>query len=113
MERVKVDNGTLVELPHNCDVGWSPLNGEYARSYQPCDTAADIKRSFGLDTATLADGAHTVSACTQDYAQWGNLNGSGGESCDSRTVFTDNTAPGAPSGLIVTSSNPNRYLDHR
>ena len=112
MERVRIDNGTFAELPHNCDVDWSPANGDYARTYQPCDTAADIKRSFPIETANLGDGAHTIAACTQDYAQWTNLGGSGGESCDQRTAYTDNTAPGAPAGLEVTSKNPNRYLDH-
>jgi hypothetical protein len=111
MERVKVDGAVRDEIDHNCNVSWSAANGEYATTYQPCDTAADIKRYFPLDTAALPDGSHTVSACTQDYAQWGGFNGTGGESCDSRVVHTDNTAPGAPSGLVVTSANPNRYLE--
>ena len=111
MERVRVDNGTFAELPHNCDVDWSPASGDYARTYQPCDTAADIKRYFPIETANLGDGAHTIAACTQDYAQWANLGGSGGESCDSRVVRTDNTAPGAPTNLVLDSANPNRYLD--
>lgn len=40
------------------------------------------------------------------------LNGTGGESCVARTIRVDNTAPGAPAGLYVLSSNPARYLDH-
>ena len=51
------------------------------------------------------------SVCAQDYGQYQGLNGSGSESCDQRTIHTDNTAPGAPSGLQVTSANPARYLD--
>ncbi len=38
------------------------------------------------------------------------LNGTGSESCDQRAVFTDNTPPGAPSGLHIVSANPARYL---
>jgi hypothetical protein len=112
MERVYVDGAVRNEINHNCNVGTSQANGEYALVYQPCDAAADIGRSFPFETASVADGAHSVVVCTQDYAQWGNLNGSGGQSCDSRTVRTDNTAPGAPSGLYVTSANPQRYLSH-
>ncbi|HEX4864440.1 MAG TPA: hypothetical protein VFV02_10220, partial [Acidimicrobiales bacterium] len=111
-ERTRVDGATYTEIVHNCDEGFSQTNGVYARTYQPCDTAADIKRFYTLETANLADGAHTIAACTQDFAQWQNLGGSGGESCDSRIVHTDNTAPGAPAGLEILSGNPARYLQH-
>ena len=93
-----------------CDLGSSQANGEFARSYNPCPGGAAVQQSFTLGTASLTDGAHRLQTCAQDYAQYGNLNGSGGESCDERTIRTDNTAPGAPAGLEVTSANPARYL---
>jgi hypothetical protein len=86
------------------------VNPEFARTFKPCPEGAGVARSYGLDTASLSDGAHTVSVCTQDYSQAQGLNGTGGESCDARTVRVDNSAPGAPSGLRVTSSNPHRYM---
>jgi hypothetical protein len=110
LEQVKVDGAVRDEINHNCATSSSQANGEYALTYQPCDTAADIKRYFPFETASLADGAHTVEVCTQDYAQWDSV-GTGGRSCDSRTVHTDNTPPGAASGLFVSSSNPQRYMD--
>ena len=111
MERVKVDGAVLSEIDHSCDVGFSQTNGEYARTYQPCDTGADVKRYVPIDTASLLDGAHTVQACTQDYAQWDST-GTGGESCDPRTIHVDNTPPGKPAALAIRSANPSRYLDH-
>jgi len=116
MERVRIDGADRFVIDHQargeCDRDWSSANGEFARSFQPCATATNIDRSYTFDTATLSDGAHTVRACTQDYAQWQGLYGTGGESCDQRTIHTDNTAPGKPADLHVTSANPERYLDH-
>lgn len=116
VERLRIDGAQRWEWDHwpECSGGISssPANGEWARTYQPCPVGGPWGRSVPLDTATLADGAHTVSACTQDYAQFQGLNGTGGESCDQRTIRTDNTPPGAPSGLIATSANPARYLRH-
>src|SRR5665811_1806888 len=71
----------------------------------------DRGRTVALDTATLADGRHTVQLCTQDYGQYQGLHGTGGETCTHRDVHTDNTPPGKPAGLQVTSANPERYLD--
>lgn len=96
----------------SCNLDWSAANGEYARVFQPCPTGGWYPRSWPLDTATLSDGSHTLQTCDQDYGQAVGLGGTGSESCVARTVYTDNTAPGAPTGLAVTSSNPNRYLDH-
>lgn len=112
-ERVRVDGVVRFTLDHRsaCDLGYSQANLEFARVFQPCPTGGPYAHSFNLDTATLSDGAHILQACDQDYGQAVGLNGSGSESCDQRTVYTDNTAPGAPGGLRVTSANPQRYLD--
>lgn len=112
-ERLRIDGAQRWNWDHwpECNTSSSQVNGEWARSYQPCPTGGPWGRSVPLHTATLADGAHAVQVCTQDYGQYQGLNGTGGESCVSRTIRTDNTAPGAPSGLHVTSSNPQRYLD--
>jgi hypothetical protein len=113
MERLRIDGANGMTLDHSCDRDYTQTNGEFARSFQPCAVApSPVGRSHTFDTAALSDGAHTVSVCTQDYAQWQGLFGWGGESCDQRTARTDNTAPGAPAGLFVTSANPQRYLDH-
>ncbi len=112
IERLRIDGASGMTLDHGCDRDYTQTNGEFARSFQPCAVApSPVGRSHTFDTAALSDGPHTVWVCTQDYAQWQGLFGWGGESCDQRTIRTDNTAPGAPAGLFVTSSNPNRYLD--
>ena len=100
------------QLAGQCNLGCSQINGEFARVFQPCPTGGPYGRSYGLDTSSLADGTHTLQVCTQDYGQYLGLNSSGSESCDQRTIHTDNTAPGAPAGLEVTSANPQRYLQH-
>ena len=111
-ERLWVDGAQRYAIDNACDLGSSPANGEYARSYQPCPAGGPWRHGFDLDTGTFADGAHSLSICAQDYGQYQGLNGTGGQTCDSRTIHTDNTAPGAPLGLQVTSANPARYLDH-
>lgn len=114
-ERVRVDGAQrhLVDYQamSQCNATASQTNGEFARTYQPCPTGGPWGRSYDLDTASLADGSHNLSVCTQDYGQYMGLNGTGGESCVARTIRVDNTAPGAPAGLHVLSSNPARYLD--
>jgi hypothetical protein len=95
-----------------CNATSSAANGEFARTYQPCPTGGPFGRSYGLDTGTLSDGQHTLQVCTQDYGQYRGLNGTGGQTCDQRTIRTDNTAPGAPAGLFIVSANPQRYLDN-
>lgn len=111
--RLKVDNATLgdgtIDYQANggCDTGWTGSNGEFARRFNPC-TGGPYQRWYGLEAKNFADGQHSFAICLQDYGQYR----SGGESCDSRTIHTDNTAPGKPAELRVTSANPERYLDH-
>lgn len=113
-EKMRIDNAQLWSWDHGpeCNTNWTPVNGEWARAYQPCPTGGPYGRAVAVDTASLADGAHNVSACTQDFAQYEGLNGTQGETCDQRTIHVDNNPPGAPSGLFVNSANPQRYMDH-
>jgi hypothetical protein len=109
-ERIRIDGAERWSIDHvatgecNRD-SWGGV-GEFARNFQPCATASNIGRGYSFDTASLPDGAHSMTACTQDYSQWT----SSYESCAARTIHTDNSAPGAPPGLKVSSSNPERYL---
>ena len=113
-ERLRVDGTQRYAIDYQalgqCNATSSPVNGEFARTYQPCPTGGPYGRSWTLDTASLPDGAHALQVCTQDYGQYRGLNGTGSESCDQRTIHVDNTAPGAPVGLEATSANPARYL---
>ncbi len=113
-ERLRVDGGEryAIDWRANCDLGSWGDSGEFARTFQPCPAGGPWSRGYSLDTATLADGAHTVSVCSQDYGQAIGLTGSGSESCDQRTIHVDNTPPPAPGGLTIESKNPARYLDH-
>ncbi len=115
-ERIRIDGAERWNIDHQatgeCNTDASASNGPFARAFQPCPNADGINRAYTFNTASLADGAHTLQACTQDYGQYIGLNGTGSESCDQRAIHTDNTPPGAPSGLRVTSENPARYLDH-
>jgi hypothetical protein len=114
-ERLRVDGTERYLIDYQalgqCSVTSSPSNGEYARTYQPCP-GGPFDHSWTLDTTSLPDGAHNLSICAQDYGQYIGLNGTGGETCDSRTIQVDNTPPGAPIGLQIATANPNRYLDH-
>ncbi|HEU4907039.1 MAG TPA: Ig-like domain repeat protein, partial [Solirubrobacterales bacterium] len=110
-ERMLIDGALRWNHNHSCSTSWTGQNGEWARSYSPCPTGGPWGRSVGVDTATLSDGSHTVRLCTEDYGQYQGLHGTKGETCTQRTVRTDNTAPGKPAALQVTSKNPNRYLD--
>ena len=114
MEWIDIDGARKFTIDHwnECNTGASGPNGEFARVFQPCATAANIGRSYTFDSASLPDGSHALAACAQDYGQWQGLYGTGGASCRQATVRTDNTAPGAPAGLEVTSANPQRYLSH-
>ena len=109
--RLKLDGaipgGGLIDWRGSCDLGATGPSGEFARRFNPCPTGGPYWRSYALNTASLSDGAHSLAVCAQDYGQ----SQSGGESCAARTIHTDNTAPGKPAGLQVTSSNPARYLD--
>jgi len=112
-EWIDVDGARRFTLDHyaECDAGYSPRSGEFARTLKPCATAQGVERAYALDTASLADGAHALRACGQDYAQWQGLDGTGSASCESATIRTDNTPPNRPAGLEVSSANPARYLD--
>jgi hypothetical protein len=112
MEWIDIDGARRFTIDHanECNRDSSGPNGEFARNFQPCATASNIGRSYGFDSVSLPDGSHTLQACAQDYAQWQGLFGTGGASCRLATIRTDNTAPGAPAGLEVTSANPARYL---
>jgi len=115
--RLKVDGATLsdgtIDYQANggCRTGHSDANGEFARDFTPC-TRGPYVRYYGLKTEQLSDGAHQLQACVQDFAQYQHLGGSAEETCDTRTIHVDNTAPGRPASLEVTSANPARYLDH-
>ena len=115
-ERVRIDGADRNVIDFQalglCNATSSQTNGEFARSYQPCWVGGPFHREWDFDSAGLTDGAHNLSACTQDYGQYMGLNGTGGETCEARTIHVDNHGPGAPAGLRVTSANPNRYLDH-
>jgi hypothetical protein len=112
-DRLRVDGGTrqTVDSGPWCELGFNGATGEFGRQFQPCPNGS-WDRSYGLDTAGLSDGGHTVQVCTQDYGQASGLNGSGGESCDQRQIKVDNHAPAAPGGLAIVTSNPQRYMDH-
>ncbi len=116
VERVRVDGAERYVLDNQarglCNATSSQTNGEFSRVYQPCPTGGPWANQWNLDTASLSDGAHSLSVCTQDYGQYRGLNGTGGETCDARTIHVDNHPPGAPAGLQIASSNPARYLDH-
>ncbi len=112
MEWLDIDGGRRWTVDHQatgeCNRDFWNGVGEFARDFRPCPEALGIGRSYTFDTASLADGAHNMTACTQDYSQWY----SGTQSCVGRTIYTDNNAPGKPASLGVTSANPARYLKH-
>jgi hypothetical protein len=112
-ERLYVDSSELWSLDHGpeCNTAFTPSNGEWARSYSPCPTGGPWNRSISINTAAFKDGStHVVQACTQDFAQFQGVSGTGGSTCTARTIATDNTAPAAPGGLSVVTPNPARYL---
>lgn len=116
MERIRIDGADHWVVDHlargECNLGYSQSSGEFARDFQPCAVAENIGRTYTFNSAHLTDGPHTLQACTQDYAQYAGLFGSGGASCDQRMILTDNNPPGAPAGLQLTSANPARYLSN-
>lgn len=89
-----------------CRIGYRDGGREFGKGFQPC-TPGPYQRWYGLETKNLPDGQHTLSICLQDYGQYK----FGTDTCDRRTIRTDNTAPGKPASLQVTSANPARYLD--
>jgi len=113
-ERLRVDGGTRHEINWRGSCNIDDANGttgDFAREFKPCPIGS-WSRSLALDTSSLSDGGHTVEVCSQDYGQAVGLSGSGGESCDQRSINVDNHAPAAPTGLVIKTSNPERYLDH-
>jgi hypothetical protein len=114
-EKVRVDGSEIQRLDYQasgqCNTSSSQTNGEWARNYSVCPTGGPYAHGMSYDTANLTDGPHTLSICAQDFAQYQGLNGTGSESCQAQSIRTDNTAPGAPLGLHITSDNPHRYLD--
>jgi hypothetical protein len=112
-EWLRIDGANKFIRNHTseCDIGANEATGPFARSFQPCPTQG-FSMEDPIDTATLSDGVHTMEICAQDYAESVGLNGTGGEECDQRTIRTDNTPPAPPQGLVLVTSNPNRYLDH-
>jgi Bacterial Ig-like domain len=90
-----------------CRIGYRDGGREFGKSLQPC-TLGPYQRWYGLETKNLSDGQHTLAICLQDYGQYK----AGTDTCDRRTIHTDNTPPGKPASLEVTSANPARYLRH-
>jgi hypothetical protein len=111
--RLRLD-GTEVWSPRlfTCQTGWSQANLDWARDFKPCQVGAVWNQSAWFDTRTVSDGAHTLAVCAQDFGQFQGLEYSGGESCEQRTIYVDNTPPPPPLDLHVVSSAPARYLDH-
>ncbi len=116
LEALAVDNVDKFAIDYiaagQCNRDFWAGVGEFARDFQVCPTIPNVDRSITLNTAEFPDGAHSMRVCTQDYGQRIGIAGTGGYSCDNRVIHTDNTPPGAPAGLEVTSSNPGRYVDH-
>jgi hypothetical protein len=113
-ERVRVDGGLRHEnnWRGSCNIDdANGTTGDFAREFKPCPIGS-WSRGYTLETASLSDGGHTVQVCSQDYGQAVGLSGSGGESCDQRSIRVDNHPPAAPAGLVISTSNPERYLDH-
>ncbi len=111
--RLKVDgatrgDGTIDYLGNGgCRIGYRDGSRQFGKGFTPC-TQGPYLRYYGFNTSSITDGTHQLAICLQDYAQ----SQHGEESCDSRTIHTDNNAPGKPASLGVTSANPARYLKH-
>lgn len=90
----------------DCQIGYRDGGREFGKGFQPCFPGPWL-RYYELATQNLSDGEHTLAICLQDYGQYK----AGQESCDRRTIRTDNSAPGKPASLAVTSANPARYMD--
>ena len=111
--RLGADDGTFgdgtidYQASGGCQVGYRDGGREFGKSLSPC-TQGPYQRWYGLETKGLSDGTHALSVCLQDYSQYLHSQ----ETCDRRTIHTDNTAPGKPASLQVTSANPARYLRH-
>jgi hypothetical protein len=113
-ESLRVDGGQRhsIDWRGNCNIDSNGASGEFARDFRPCPTGGPWGRTYALDTAAFGDGSHALEVCSQDYGQSAGLSGTAGESCDRREIRVDNTPPGKPAELAVSSANPARYLDH-
>jgi hypothetical protein len=111
-EHVRVDGAEAwgADYRSSCDLGSTEASGEFARSFEPCPRGGPFPHTAAINTASLADGTHTAAVCARDFAQASGLSGSGGETCETRTIRTDNHAPAAPLNLAIGSANPARYL---
>lgn len=103
--RVAVDgaNDVLYDYAAFCDTQSTVSNGTSGRSFTPCavnNSSFDVTREVA--TAAYPDGERTLSICAQDFGQHQGYYGTGGETCDRRTVRIDNTAPVAPSNLAAS-----------
>lgn len=78
--RIVSDGSLLTSKPHLCD----------ASQVVPCPSGAD---AYSINTATLSDGGHMLSAEAFDSAGNGNS--------VARAAYIDNTPPGPPIGLSV------------
>lgn len=113
LERLRVDGSQRYALDYRA-IGdcQTDASGQWAATFQPCPTGGPNLRTYDLDTASLPDGPHNLSVCTQDFAQYQGLNGTGSQTCETRTVRTDNHAPSAPAALRVITPDRNRYRSH-
>lgn len=111
-ESIRVDGSVrqVLDWRGSCNIDATGTSGEFARDFQPCPVGGPWGRVHTLDTASVSDGTHTVQVCAQDYGQAVGISGSGGASCDQRTIHTDNTPPSAPVGLSIVTPNPTRYV---
>lgn len=106
--RVAVDgaNDVVYDYGSACETQTTVSNGLSGRSFAPC---VANNGSFAIlrdvQTGLYPDGERVLSICSQDFGQWQGFYGSGGETCDRRTVRIDNTAPVAPSNLVATGRN--------
>lgn len=112
-ERARIDGRQVFQFDHRngCNLNANAQEGEFARVFQPCPVGGPFARAEQVDTATLADGPHTIQVCAQDFGQAVGLAGTASESCDQRTVHVDNHAPSLPGALVVTSPNSARYTE--
>lgn len=90
-ERLRVDGGLQIFLDwgSGCNIGTNGATGEFARDFRPCPVGS-TNRDLPIDTTSVPDGVHAMQVCSQDYGQAQGIGGTGGESCDQRTIRTDN-----------------------
>ncbi len=100
--RVAVDgaNDAVYDYAPFCDTQTTASNGMSGRALAPCAVnSGTYGAAWDINTAAYPDGERTLAICSQDFGQWQGYYGTGGETCDRRTIRIDNTAPVAPSNL--------------